>query len=110
MTDRGRHRHHPTAPPPGAGGTTDATAGLCRALTPAEFARRYRIGRARVRRMIEDGTLGALDVSPRIVRRRLIITPEAVRAWEAARRAGPEPRAPRRRRRPPTLVDFFPGD
>jgi excisionase family DNA binding protein len=79
-----------------------------RGLTVPELARRLRLGRDRVRRLIAAGELPAIDVAAvRCGRPRWIVLPEALAAWERSRQVSPPPAPPRRRKRT-HLVDYYP--
>lgn len=75
-----------------------------------DLARRWRIGPDRIRGMITRGELPALNTSDSSVKRpRYIILPEAVAAWERSKQTGTaEPKAAPRRRRQPTVRDYYP--
>jgi hypothetical protein len=78
-----------------------------RGMTPAQFARVYRLSPDRVRAMIVNGELEAIDTAPRRCgRRRYVILPAHAARWEQGRRAGPPARPPRRKRTRTT--DYFP--
>jgi hypothetical protein len=88
----------------------DDAVNVAHGLTVPEFARRYRIGKDRVRAMIRRGELAAINTAPhRCGRPRFIITPEAMAAFEqghAAQADTPKPR--RKKRRPKGYIEFFP--
>jgi hypothetical protein len=77
-------------------------------LTVADVARRYRIGRDKVRQMISRGELAAVNTaSARCSRPRWVITPEALAQFEQRRAAG-SPAKPARRKKRSCPVDYFP--
>jgi excisionase family DNA binding protein len=81
-----------------------------RGLTVREVAKLLRISKDRIRSMIQRGELGALNVAAvRSGRPRFVVLPHHLAAFEQSRTAGPPPKAtPRRKRRPPNWIDFYP--
>jgi hypothetical protein len=79
-----------------------------RGLTPAEVGRLLRVGPDRVRGWIAAGELAALNVADPPAKPRFVILPHHLAAFEAARRAGPAPKAPRKKRPPQTTADYYP--
>jgi excisionase family DNA binding protein len=78
-------------------------------MTPREVARLLRVSKDRVRAWIEAGELAAVNVSPtRCGRPRYVVLPEHLAAWERSRRVSPPPRPAPRRRRQPTITDYYP--
>jgi hypothetical protein len=79
-----------------------------RGLTTADVARRYRVSEDKVRSWIDRGELAAVNTATALCGRpRWVISPEALAAFEAARRGGPTPKPPRRKRRT-QMVDYYP--
>jgi hypothetical protein len=79
-----------------------------RALTVREVARLLRISKDRVRSMIVRGELGAVNTAPaRCGKPRFVVLPHHLAAFEQSRKAGPTPKATRRKRRP-EVIDFYP--
>ena len=79
-----------------------------RGLTPRELARLLRVSRDRVRAWIASGELPALNTAPaRCGRPRLVILPQHLAEWERSRRAAPQPKPSRRKRRT-VEVDYYP--
>jgi excisionase family DNA binding protein len=80
-----------------------------RSLTVAEAAARYRCRKQIVRDLIARGELEAVLVTAGRRKPRLVITAEALAAFEKGHRpATTQKPAPRRRRRPAGFIDFFP--
>lgn len=78
-------------------------------LTVEDVARRYRVSPDKVRGWIGRGELRAINTSAALCGRpRWIITPESLADFEKARRGGPGPKAPPRRRRRAGEQDFYP--
>ena len=77
-------------------------------LSPAEVARYLRIGPDRIRSLIRTGQLGAVNVGS-AGRPRFVVLPAHLATFIEANTAAP-PARPKRRRKPPLMVDFFPGD
>ncbi len=81
---------------------------VARGHTVADVAARYRVGEDKVRGWIKAGRLAAVNTaSARCGRPRFVVTPEALRAFEAAASACPPPAPPRRRRRA-AVRDYYP--
>ena len=80
-----------------------------RGLTPAEVARLLRIGPDRVRALIRDGQLGAVDLGTN-GRTRLIVLPVHLAAFLDANAALPLAKPKRKKARRAEVIDFFPGD
>jgi hypothetical protein len=77
-------------------------------LTVRDVARRYRVGEDKVRAWIARGELVAINTASVLCGRpRWVISPEALAAFEQARRGGPTPKAPRRKRRT-SMADYYP--
>lgn len=85
-----------------------STATAPRALTPREFARRYRMSADRVRALIARGELRALNLGT-LARPRLVVTPEAAADFErrVAAQSAPTQTTPRPRR-VGAAKDYFP--
>jgi excisionase family DNA binding protein len=83
---------------------TDLRAGY----TVSEIARALRIGRRRVRQLLRDGQLPAVDVGAPLGRPRLIVLAADLEKWIQGRRVGPPPPKPQRRRRRSGEVDYYP--
>jgi hypothetical protein len=84
-----------------------------RGLTVPELARLLRIGPARIRTMIRNGELKAVDTSSAASNKpRYVVMPADLQAWQDRHQAGQPLPAPRKRR--PVLqhgeIDFFPDD
>jgi hypothetical protein len=77
-------------------------------LTVAEVARRYRVGKAKVRSWVNASLLAAVNTGTP-ARPRLVFTPEHLRDFERRLTASP-PRPAERRPYPAGIVDFFPDD
>jgi hypothetical protein len=79
-----------------------------RGVTPNEFAIRYRISPDRVRAMIARGELRALNLATAKCRKpRYVILPEHLAEFERGRQTA-EPPKPARRKRLPTIKDYYP--
>jgi excisionase family DNA binding protein len=77
-------------------------------LTVADVARRYRVGEDKVRRWIRSGELPAINTSStRCGRPRYVVTADALAAFEAGRSPATPPK-PKRRKRQPHLIDYYP--
>jgi hypothetical protein len=77
-------------------------------FTVADIAARYRVSPDKVRAWIKAGRLAAVNTAlARCGRPRFVVTPEALRAFEAAAAACPPPAPPRRWRRT-AQVDYYP--
>jgi excisionase family DNA binding protein len=77
--------------------------------TVSEVARALRIGRRRVRELVRSGAMPAIDVGRDLSRRpRLIVLAADLEKWIQGRRVGPPPAKPRRKRRAPQMVDYYP--
>jgi hypothetical protein len=77
-------------------------------FTVADVARRYRVSPDRVRGWIRSRRLAAVNTAAaRCGRPRFVVTPEAMRAFEAAASACPPPAPPKRRKRI-AQVDYYP--
>jgi excisionase family DNA binding protein len=77
-------------------------------LTVAEVARRYRIGRDKVRALIARGELAAVNTASTMCGKpRWIVLPDALAVFERRRQGGPVP-ITRRRRKRAHEVDFYP--
>jgi hypothetical protein len=77
-------------------------------LTVEDVARRYRVSPDKVRAWIAHGELPGINTATNLCGKpRWVITPDALAAFEKSRAGGPVPK-PQRRRRPPTVIDFFP--
>src|SRR5262245_4969728 len=84
-------RHHQ----PGAG------------LTVENLARRYRVSPDKIRGWIARGELRAINTAIAVCGKpRWVITPDALAAFEQKRLGGPTPK-PQRRRRTPSVIDFY---
>jgi hypothetical protein len=80
-------------------------------LTVADVARRYRVGEDKVRAWIARGELEAVNTAAVLCgKRRWVILPEALVAFERRRRGGPPAKAPPRRRLAPGMIDYYPDD
>ena len=81
-----------------------------RSMTPREFGHTYRMSKDRVLDLIRRGELGALNLAMvRAGRPRYVITPSHVAAFEAARQVATQPKASRRRKKAPGMVDYYPN-
>jgi hypothetical protein len=77
-----------------------------RGLTVGEVARRYRVGRDRVRGWIARGELAAINTADACADRpRYVVTADALERFEQSRSAAKPKPAPRRRRA--LDVDYF---
>jgi excisionase family DNA binding protein len=77
-------------------------------ITPREVARLLRVSPDRVRAWIRSGQLGAINTAPaRCGRPRFVVLPHHLEAFEQARRAGPPPKPPLRRREM-HQIDYYP--
>lgn len=78
-------------------------------LTVADVARRYRVSPDKVRAWIDRGELKAINTAAVLCGKpRWVITPESLAEFEDARRGGPEPKPPRRRRKTQGIIDYYP--
>jgi hypothetical protein len=66
------------------------------------------VGEDKVRGWIRRGELAAVNTAAPGERPRYVVTPEALASFEMARRAGPAPKALRKKRPPQTTTDFYP--
>ena len=79
-----------------------------RYLTPPQVAERYGVDSAKVICWIRNGEIRAVDVSTSTGGRpRYRINPVDLALFEASRAAGPQPRVTRRRRKDPSVTEFF---
>ncbi len=77
-------------------------------LTPPQVAERFGIDPEKVRAFIDSGELRAINVAAkRCSRPRWRISPDALADFEASRSATPPPTVTRRRRRDPSIKQFF---
>jgi excisionase family DNA binding protein len=76
-------------------------------FTTRQIAKRLRVGKDRVRSWIAAGQLRAIDTGSGSGRRRFIILPEDLAAFENRHQAGPAAKAPRRKKRA-AAIDYFP--
>ena len=77
-------------------------------LTVKDVAKRYRVGRDKVRGWINRGELMAINVAGALCgKARFVVLPEHLAAFEQRRAAAPPPKSPRQRKRP-EFVDYFP--
>jgi hypothetical protein len=77
-----------------------------RGLTISEFARRYRVGKLKVRSWIQSGQLRAINTADvKCGKPRYVIPPEALVEFERARSAAAP--ATKRTKRRPEVPDFF---
>jgi len=89
---------------------SNSTPLLERKLTPREIAESYGVNQSKVLAWIHSGQLRAVDVSsnPGSGRPRWRVSPAALADWEVSRTCSPpEPKARRRRRKDPDLVEYF---
>lgn len=78
-------------------------------LTPRELARLLRVSPDRVRAWIASGELGALNTAAaRCGKPRYVVLPHHLAEFEQRRGAARPKPAPRRRRRTPEMIDYFP--
>lgn len=79
-------------------------------FTTADLARRWRVSEDKVRKLIESGELVPLDTGKLtgLGRTRYVVLPEVVARFERKHQGAQPAPTPRRRRRQPTAVDFFP--
>jgi len=76
--------------------------------SPPQVAEIMGVKPAKVIELIRAGLLPAYDVrSPTSSRPRYRITPEALTIFRNRRAAGPKAKAPRRRRKDETTIEFF---
>ncbi len=77
-------------------------------LTVCDVARRYRVSRDKVRQWIRRGELGAINTGlVSCGKRRYVILPDHLAAFEKRRAAVPPHKPPRRRKRK-DAIDYFP--
>jgi len=77
-------------------------------FTVRDLARRYRVSGDKIRSWIARGELRAINTATAICGKpRWVITPDALVAFELKRLGGPAPKR-QRRRRSPTVIDFYP--
>jgi hypothetical protein len=77
-------------------------------LTVRDIARRYRVGPDKVRGWIRRGELLAVNTAPNnLARPRWVVTPEALKQFEAGRQTTPPPK-PARRRKGQVAIDYYP--
>ena len=77
-------------------------------LTVPEAARRYRVGEDKIRSLIRQGELKAINMASVLCGKpRWVITPEALAEFERRRAGGPPPKKPRRRKRV-QMEDYYP--
>jgi transposase len=80
-----------------------------RGHTPRELAKLLRVSADRVRGWIARGELGALNTAAALCGRpRYVVLPHHLAEFEQRRRAANVPTPPRRRRRQPGHVDYYP--
>jgi excisionase family DNA binding protein len=88
--------------------SADAPPSPGRGLTVREVARRYRVSTDKVRSWIKRGELMAINTATALCgKRRFVVLPHHLAAFEQKRASGPEPKRPRRGRLG-TLVDYYP--
>ena len=76
--------------------------------SPPAVAEQYGVDVRKVLTWIKRGELRAIDVSTNPGGRpRYRISPVDLAAFEAARAAGPAPRVTRRRKKNPSIIEFF---
>jgi hypothetical protein len=81
---------------------------LAHGFTVREVARRFRVSPAKVRTWIRLGILGAINTNPVACgKRRLIILPEHLAAFETQHATAPPPKPVKRRKRSQD-TDFYP--
>ena len=91
------------------GGLVERLAAIRRGWTPRELARMIRVSPDRVRAWIQRGELGAINVADkRSDKPRYIILPQHLDEFTRKRRVNVEPKPTKRRRRPATVIDFYP--
>jgi len=80
-----------------------------RKLTPPQVAKTYGVSPERIIAWIRAGELVAIDVSgrPGVGRPRFRIDPADLVAFDARRAVVTTPKASRRRRKDPSIVEFF---
>ena len=78
-------------------------------ITPPKLAKMWGVGVGKVLSWVKTGELAAIDVATRRGSRpRYLISWEAIAAFEASRAVSPaSASSPRRRRRPPDVIEFF---
>ena len=76
--------------------------------TVADLAKRWRIGRDKVRGFLRRGELIGVNVASNLsAKPQWRITPESAEAFERRRTSAPPPKPPRRRKRS-YAIDFYP--
>lgn len=79
-----------------------------RGFTVADVARRYRVGKDRVRTWIKNGELRAINTaSARCAKPRYVVPADALAEFER-RRSAAEPPKPVRRQRRSVQIDYYP--
>lgn len=74
----------------------------------ADLCRRWKVGADKVHAFLRSGELTAINLATNLSGRPLYrVSPEAVEAFERRRSSAPTPK-PKRRRRQPELVDYWP--
>ena len=77
-------------------------------LTVSDVAKRYRVSPDKVRVWIARGELQGINTAAALSGKpRWVITPNALVSFENRRAGGPAPKA-QRRRRTPSVIDFYP--
>ena len=75
-------------------------------LTVKDVAKRYRVGREKVRGWINRGELKAINVAGALCgKARYVILPDHLAAFEDRRAAASAPKPPRRHKPRPSLID-----
>jgi len=76
--------------------------------TPPRLAKRWGIKVQRILQWIRSGQLAAVNLGDGRLRPRWKIPPSAIEAFESVRASRPAPKpAPRRRRKDPSVIEFF---